>query len=79
MLEAYKKMFPNENFLNIKAPLKRNDHNELDNTELCNMEQITKYMYMIGQFKWAVAFGRYDVLSHIMSMSRLRLAPKLGT
>ena len=32
ILEAYKKMFPNENFLNIKVPLK-NDHPELDNTE----------------------------------------------
>ena len=44
--QAYKIMFPNENFLNIKAPLKMNDHPELDNTELCNEEQITKYMCM---------------------------------
>ena len=39
VLEAYKKMFINENFL--KAPLEKNDQPELDNSELCNEEQIT--------------------------------------
>ena len=48
MLESYK-MFPDKNFHNIKAPLTKNDHPELDNTGLCNEEQITKYMCMIGQ------------------------------
>ena len=47
ILESYKKMFPNENFINAISPLK-NDHPELDNSELCNEEQITKYMSMIG-------------------------------
>ena len=49
ILESYKKMFPDEDFLNAKSPLGKNDHPELDNSELCNEEQITKYMYMIGQ------------------------------
>ena len=40
-------MFPNKNFLNVKSPLEKNDHPELDNTELYNEEQITKKM--IGQ------------------------------
>ena len=64
----------------IKAPLKKTDHPELDNTELCNEEQITKYMCMLGQLQWAVTPGRYDILAHVMSMSmsRLRLAPKIG-
>ena len=71
-------MFPNVNFHNIKAPLEKNNHLELDNTELCNEEQITKYMCMIGQLQWVVTLGRYDILSHVMSMSRFRLAPKVG-
>ena len=54
ILDTYKKMFPKENLINIKAPLEKNDHPELDNTELCNEEQITKYMCMIGQLQWAV-------------------------
>ena len=60
-------MFPKEN-LNIKAPLKKNDHPELDKTELYNKEQITKYMCMIGQLQWAVTLHRFDILAHIMSM-----------
>ena len=63
-------MFPNENFLNIKSPLEKNDLPELDNTELCNEEQITKYLSMIGQLQWAITLGRYDILAHVMSMSR---------
>ena len=78
ILESYKKMFPNENFLNVKSPLEKNDHPELDNTKLCNEEQITKYMCMIGQLQWAITLGRCDILAHVMSMSRFRIAPKIG-
>ena len=48
ILESYKKMFPNENFLIVKSPLEKNDHPELDNPKLCNEEQITNYICMIG-------------------------------
>ena len=71
-------MFPNRNFINAKSPLEKNDHPELDNLELCNEEQITKYMSMIGQLQWAITLGRYDILAQVMSMSRVRLAPKIG-
>ena len=37
-----------------------------------------KYMCMIGQLQWAVTLGRYDILAQVMSMSRYRLAPKIG-
>ena len=78
ILESYKKMFPNENFINAKSPLEKNNHPELDNSELCNEEQIAKYMCMIGQLQWAITLGRYDILAQVMSMSRFRLAPKIG-
>ena len=78
ILESYKKMFPDENFINAKSPVEKNDHPELDNSELCNEDQITRYMCMIGQLQWAITLGRYDILAHVMSMSRFRLAPKLG-
>ena len=78
ILESYKKMSPNENFTNAKSPFEKNDHPELDNSELCNEEQITKYICMIGQLQWAITLGRYDILAHVMSMSRFRLAPKIG-
>ena len=33
---------------------------------------------MIGQLQWAITLGRYDILAQVMSMSRFRLAPKIG-
>ena len=78
ILESYKKMFPDENFINTKSPLEKNDHPELDNSELCNEEQLTKYMCTIGQLQWAITLSRYDILAHVMSMSRFILAPKIG-
>ena len=42
ILESYKKMFPDENFINARSSLEKNDHPELDSSELCNEEQITK-------------------------------------
>ena len=35
-------------------------------------------MCMVGQLQWAVTLGRYDILAHVMSMSRFRLAPIVG-
>ena len=71
-------MFPNENFINAKSSLEKNDHRELDNSGLCNEEQITKCMCMIGQLQWAITLGRYYILAQVMSMSKFRLAPKIG-
>ena len=65
ILESYKKMFPNKNLLNVKSPLEKNDHPELDSTELCNEEQITKYMCMIGQLQWLSPLA--DMISWHMS------------
>ena len=76
--DSYKKIFPNVNSMNAKSPLEKNDHSELDNSELCNEEQIAKYMRMIGQLQWAITLGRYDILAQVMSMSRFRLGPKIG-
>ena len=61
-------MFPNKSFFNVKSHLEKNDHPELDNTKLCNEEQITKYMCIIGQLQWAITLGRYDILAHIRAV-----------
>ena len=78
ILESYVKMFHDENFIDAKSAIETNDHPELDKPELCNEEQITKYMCMIGQLQWAITLGRYDILAQVMSMSRFRLGPKIG-
>ena len=71
-------MFPGESLPQVKSPLDKNDHPELDNSELASDDLITKFMCMVGQLQWAVTLGKYDILAHVMSMSRFRLAPKVG-
>ena len=73
ILYSFHQMFPGE-----LSPLDKNDHPELDNSEIANEELITKFMCMIGQLQWAVTLGRYDIFGHVMSMSCFRLAPKVG-
>ena len=58
-------MFANENFINAKSPPEKNDHPEIDNSELCNEEQITKYMSIRGQLQWAITLGRYTSTCHV--------------
>ena len=69
-------MFPGDSLPQVKSPLDKNDHLELDNSELASADLITKFMCMIGQLQWAVTLGRYDILAHVMSMSRFRLLLK---
>ena len=71
-------MFPGDSLPQVKSPLDKNDHPELDNSELANDDLITKVMCMIGQLQWTATLGRYGILAHVMSMSRFRLAPKVG-
>ena len=78
ILDSFHQMFPAESLPQVKSPLDKNDHPELDNSELASKDLITKFMCMVGQLQWAVTLGRYDILAHVMSMSRFRLAPKVG-
>ena len=78
ILDSFHQIFPGERLPQVKYPLDKNDHPELDNSELASDDLITKFMCMVGQLQWAVTLGRYDILAHVMSMSRFRLAPKVG-
>ena len=71
-------MFPSESLPQVKSPLDKNDHPELDNSELASDDLITKFTCMVGQLQWAVTLGRYDILAHVMSTSHFRLATKVG-
>ena len=73
ILDSFHQMFPGESLPQVKSPLDKNDHPEVDNSELASDDLITKFMCMVGQLQWAVTLGRYDILAHVMSMSRFRL------
>ena len=77
MMDQYKQMYgelPPE----AKSPLEKNDHPELDESRLCTPEEIKNYQSMIGALQWLITLGRIDVFTATMSMSRFRVAPKIG-
>ena len=55
-----------------KCPLDNNDQPELDPTEFLDDNNIQKYQSMIGSLQWLVAIGRWDVMTHIMTMASFR-------
>ena len=77
MVQSYEQMFkelPKE----AVTPLEKGDHPELDNSEFCDAEGIGHYQTMIGQFQWMITLGRFDTYTATMSMSRWRVAPRVG-
>ena len=76
--DSFHQKFTGESLPQVKCPLDKNDHPELDNSEQASDDLITIFMCMVGQVQWAVTLDRYDILAHVMSMSRFMLAPKVG-
>ena len=78
LIESYHSMFKQDPPKNMRTPLDKNDHAELDDTELLNGESIQHYLTMIGQLQWLVALGRFDISAQVTTMSRFRSAPRNG-
>ena len=68
------KILPN----GYKTPFNKNDHPELDTSEILVGDMAAKYLAMVGQLQWLVALGRLDIHAQVASMSRFRAAPRQG-
>ena len=62
----------------MRTSLEKNDHPELDDTELLNEESIQHYLTVIGHLRWLVTLGGFDIHAQVTTMSRFRSAPKKG-
>ena len=78
LLESYQSMFKHDQPKNKKTPLERNDHPELDDTELLTGESIQPYVTMIWQLQCLVTLGKFDIHALFTTMSRFRSAPRKG-
>ena len=58
--------------------LTKNDHPELDTSEILEGDMAAKYMTMVGQLQWLVTFRRFDIHAQVATMSRFRAAPRQG-
>ena len=61
-----------------KTPPDKNDHPELDTSEILEGDMAAKYLTMVGQLQWLVTLGRFDIHAQVATMSRFRVAPRQG-
>jgi hypothetical protein len=77
MIDTYQRIF-GELPKPAKTPLKKGDHPEIDDSELCSPKEAADVLTMIGQLQWLVTLGRFEIYAHLNSVSRFRLAPRKG-
>ena len=62
-------MFKQDSPRNMRTPLDKNDHPELDDTELLPGDSIQHYLTMIGQLQWLGTMRRFDIHAQVTTMS----------
>jgi hypothetical protein len=50
--------------------LEGGDHPELDDSELLEIEDVKVYQSLIGALQWVIQIGRFDITTHVMTLSR---------
>ena len=54
----------------LKTPLDKNDHPELDTSDILEGIQVNHYLTMVCRLQWLITLGRFDIQSQLVSMSR---------
>ena len=76
--DTCKRLFNDDAPKHYKTPLDKNDHPELDTSEILEGDMATKYLTMVGQLQWLVTLGRFDLHAQVATMSRFRAAARQG-
>ena len=76
--ETYIRLFNTEPSKGLKTPLEKNDHPELDTSEILEGQEVNHYLTMVGQLQWLITLGRFDILAQVITMSRVRAQPRKG-
>ena len=59
LAETYKRLFNDEQPKGNKTPLDKNDHSELDTSEILEGDMAAKYLTMVGQLQWLITLGQF--------------------
>ena len=78
LADTYRPLFNDDPPKGYKTPLDKNDHPELDTSEILEGDMAAKYLTMVGQLQWLVTLGRFDIHAQVATMSRFRAAPRQG-
>ena len=76
--ETYIRRFNTEPSKGLKTPLDKNDHPELDTSEILEGQEVNHYLTMVGQLQWLITLGRFDIQAQVITMSRFRAQPRKG-
>ena len=76
--ETYIRLFNTEPSKGLKTPLEKNDHSELDTSEILEGQEVNHFLTMVGQLQWLITLGRYDIQALVITMSRDRAQPRKG-
>ena len=74
IIESYERMISMKP-KKARPSLEAGDHPELDQSDVCDEEEIKLYQTLIGQLQWLISTGRFDIAVHTMSLSRYRAQP----
>ena len=76
--ETYVRLFNTEPSKGLKTPLEKNDHPELDTSDILEGQKANHYLTMVGQLQWLITLGRFDIQAQLITMSRFRAQPRQG-
>ena len=65
LADTYKRLFNEDPPKGYKTPLDKNDHPELDTSEILEGDMAPKYLTMVGQLQWLVTLGRFDIHAQV--------------
>ena len=60
------------------SPMEKNAHPEFDDSKLLDADGVKNYQAMTGTCQCAVLLGRFNIQTEVMTMSQIRVAPRLG-
>ena len=72
--DTYKRLFNEDPPKGYKTPLDKNDHPELDTSEILEGDMAAKYLTMVNQLQGLVTLVRFDIHAQVATMSRFRVA-----
>ena len=74
LASTYKRLINEDPPKGYKTPLDKNDHPELDTSEILEGDMAAQYLTMVGQLQWLDTLGRFDIHAQAATMSRFRAA-----
>ena len=74
--ETYVSLFDTKPSTGLKTPLEKNDHHELDTSEILEGQEVNHYLTMVGQLQWLITLGRFDIQAQVITISRFRAQPR---